>query len=81
MPLSLKISLIGYLIVPLGYVAIRMTCLIDKGDIGRCVKEPSNWYYAIQEGVFLAVDWLFTSHYLHVAYLFRLTLAPQTDLV
>jgi len=76
MPLKLKISLIGFLCVSLGYDAISVIC-DPRYSINVCSDKVHSFISALDMIVYLAVDWLFASHYLKVASLFRVTFSSH----
>ena len=77
MPLKLKVSLIGFLIVQIMYDLISVFCEKEFG-IEICSKEAETIIQALKNIVYLSVDWLFASHYLRVASLFRMTFASHS---
>ena len=72
--------MLGYIVITFVINIMRILCyvedIIDHMYVGVCEdKNPAqDWSRAIQEAVFLAVDWMFASHYLNVAIMFRITI-------
>ena len=77
MPLKLKVSLIGFLIVQIMYDLISVFCEEQFG-IEICSDTALDIIQALKNIVYLSVDWLFASHYLRVASLFRMTFASHS---
>ena len=76
MPLKLKVSLIGFVVVTIGFDLNTFFC-DERIGIEICSETLSYILGCMESIVFLAVDWLFASHYLKVACLFRLTFSSS----
>ena len=72
--------MLGYIVTTFFTNIMRILCymddIMDHQSIGVCTenKRAQDWSKAIQEAVFIAVDWMFASHYLNVATMFRITI-------
>ena len=70
LPWKLKIALICWLFVELCYDTYEVLCE-EKFGINICGEKASHYIRSMDMAIYLVVDWLFASHYLKMACLFR----------
>ena len=79
LPFALKLSLILFLASSIGYDVVAIICKPNFG-IEICADYVYKIFNAVDFIVYLAVDWLFASHYLKTACLFRIAFASRHSL-
>ena len=76
LPLKLKLSLLSWLVVSISYNIIGILCR-NEFHVNECSDGLEGAIYRINEAFYLSVDWLFASHYLKMACLFRKAFASH----